>query len=250
VTATSPSPTKRSRRGLVIGIVVVAVIAVVAVGVWYVFFRSDPPPKLSLSDVTTTTGADGETGAGSRVELAGTWVVAPDSTAGYRVEEQLFGVNANTAAARTKEVSGSVTIEGTTVTAAEMTVDMASMESVGTELDAAIADRRDDQFRGRIMETDQFPTATFELTEPIDLAPVPNDGEEAEYSATGELTMHGTTNTVTIPIKAKRLGNVIAIQGITEITFADYGIDDPSGGPASVGSTGELEFLVQLEPSS
>ena len=92
------------------------------------------------------------------------------------------------------------------------------------------------------MNIDQFPTATFELTEPIDLAPVPKDGVEKQYSATGKLTLHGTTKTVTIPITAKRLGNVIAIQGITDITFSDYGIDNPSGGPASVGDTGQLEF--------
>jgi hypothetical protein len=152
---------------------VLAVVAVVAVGVWYVFFRSDPPPKLDLATVTTTTGAGGSTGAGDRAALAGTWTVGPDSTAGYRVEEQLFGVQANTAAARTNEVTGSITIDGTTVTDAEMTVDMASMKSVGTELDAAIANRRDEQFRGRIMSTDQFPNATFTLTEPIELAPVP-----------------------------------------------------------------------------
>jgi hypothetical protein len=28
------------------------------------------------------------------------------------------------------------------------------------------------------------------------------------------------------------------------ITFSDYSIDNPSGGPASVGNTGELEFLL------
>jgi len=28
------------------------------------------------------------------------------------------------------------------------------------------------------------------------------------------------------------------------VTFADYGIDDPSGGPASVGEDGELEVLL------
>jgi polyisoprenoid-binding protein YceI len=251
VTATSPSPAQpRSRRGLVIGIIAVAVIAVVAFGVWYVFIRSDAPPELDLATVTTTTGAGGSTGAGDRAALAGTWTLTPDSTAGYRIEEKLFGVESNTAAARTNEVTGSVTIEGTTVTEAEITVDMASMTSVGTKLDEAIADRRDEQFRGRIMNTDEFPTATFTLTEPIELEPVPADGTEAEYSATGELTMHGTTKTVTIPIKAKRLDNVIAIQGITDITFSDYNIDDPSGGPASVGDSGQLEFLVQAEPSS
>jgi polyisoprenoid-binding protein YceI len=251
VAATSPSPARpRSKRGLIVGIVVIAVIALVAVGVWYVFFRSDAPPKLDLAQVTTTTGAGGATGTGDRAALAGTWTVGPDSTAGYRVDEKLFGVQANTAAARTNEVTGSITIDGTSVTAADMTVDMASMTSVGTKLDATIADRRDEQFRGRIMSTDEFPTATFTLTEPIELAPVPKDGVEAKYSATGELTMHGTTKTVTIPIAAKRLGDVIAIQGITDIKFSDYNIDDPSGGPSSVGNTGQLEFLVQLEPGS
>lgn len=30
------------------------------------------------------------------------------------------------------------------------------------------------------------------------------------------------------------------------ITFADYGIDNPSAGPAQVGDEGELEFLLVL----
>jgi polyisoprenoid-binding protein YceI len=221
--------------------VVAAVVLVIVVPfVYFTFIQGDPPPELSLSTVTTTTGANGSTGSGDRAELAGTWTVGSGSTAGYRVEEQLFGQH-NTAAARTDEVRGAVTIDGTTVKTAEMTVDMASI----TSTDPA-GGRRDDQFRGRIMNTDQFPTATFALTQPIDLAPVPKDGVVGRYSATGKLTLHGTTKTVTIPITAKRLGGVIAVQGITGITFSDYGIDNPSGGPASVGNTGQLEFLVQL----
>jgi hypothetical protein len=42
---------------------------------------------------------------------------------------------------------------------------------------------------------------------------------------------------------------MIAVQGILTVTFADYGIDNPSGGPASVGDSGQLEFLVQLQRS-
>jgi len=70
-----------------------------------------------------------------------------------------------------------------------------------------------------------------------------------DYSATGKLTVHGTTNNVTIPLKTRRTGDVIGVQGITTITFSDYGIDNPSGGPASVGDSGQLEFVVQLRPS-
>jgi polyisoprenoid-binding protein YceI len=245
VAATSPSPAKSHwRRWVVIGIVTVVFLVVAVPFIYFNFIQSDAPPELSLDQVTTTTGAGGSTGSTGAATLAGTYTVGTGSTAGYRVEEELFGQH-NTAAARTNEVSGSVTIEGTTVTAAELTVDVASIESDGPG-----SDQRDNQFRGRIMNTDQFPTATFELTEPIDLAPVPKDGVQSKYSATGQLTLHGTTKTVTIPINAKRVGDAIAIQGITDITFSDYGIDDPSGGPANVGSAGKLEFLVQLEPGS
>ena len=68
------------------------------------------------------------------------------------------------------------------------------------------------------------------------------------YSATGKLTLHGTTKTVTIPLKTQRTGDVIQVQGILSITFPDYGIDNPSGGPASVGDVGQMEFVLQLQP--
>jgi len=245
VAATSPSPTKSHwRRWIVVGIVTVVVLVIAVPFVYFTFIEGDPPPKLSLDQVTTTTRAGGSTGSTGPTTLAGTYTVGSGSTAGYRVEEELFNQH-NTAAARTNEVSGTVTIEDTTVTDADLTVDMASIKSDGPG-----SDQRDNQFRGRIMNTDQFPTATFKLTEPIELAPVPKDGVQKTYSATGELTLHGTTKTVTIPINAKRVGKAIAIQGITDITFSDYGINDPSGGPANVGSSGQLEFLVQLEPGS
>jgi polyisoprenoid-binding protein YceI len=233
----------------VAGVVAVVFVVVAVPFIYFTFIQGDPPPKLSLSSVTTTSGAGGSTGSSNGAPLAGTWKVGSGSTAGYRVTETLFG-QSNTAVARTDEVTGTVRIAGTEVTKADMTVDMASIRSVGNTFDGPFADRRDEQFRGRIMSTDQFPTGMFVLTQPIDLAPVPKDGVEAKYSATGRLTLHGTTKTVTIPLTAKREGNLIAVQGIIDVTFSDYGISNPSGGPASVGDTGQLEFLLQLHPSA
>src|SRR6202008_505993 len=109
----------------------------------------------------------------------------------------------------TEQVTGSMTVDGTTVTKAAVTVDMASVKSVGNSLEGAFAERRDGQFAGRIMDTEQFPTSTFTLTEPIDLAPIPKDGVVKNYSATGKLTMHGTTKEVTIPLTARRAGKSI-----------------------------------------
>ena len=156
------------------------------------------------------------------------------------MKENLFG-QSNTAVGRTSGVTGSMTIAGTTVTKAAFTVDMTSVKS-----DRSI---RDDQFQGRIMDTSTYPTATFTLTSPISLAPVPKDGVIKSYSATGNLTLHGTTKSVTIPLTAKRTDNVIAVQGILPITFSDYHVDNPSGGPANVGNVGQMEFVLQLQPS-
>ena len=128
-------------------------------------------------------------------------------------------------------------ISGTKVTAATFTVDMTTVRSG--------QDQRDSQFQGRIMDTSQFPTATFELTKPIDLAPVPKDGTIKMYPATGKLMLHGTTKTVTIPLNTKRVGDVIQVQGILSINFPDYNVNNPSGGPASVGDVGQLEFVFQ-----
>jgi len=244
--ASTPTKNRHWARWIIGGLVAIVVVIVGGTFVYIHFIQGPAPAKLSLSTVTTPSGAAGNTG--SAAPVAGTWKVGSGSTAGYRVSETLFGQH-NTAVGRTDQVTGSMTIAGTKVTKANISVDMTSVKTVGNRLDSAFADRRDGQFNGRIMDTAQFPTATFALTQPIDLAPLPKQGVVKNYSATGKLMVHGTTKTVTIPLTAKRIGNVIAVQGITTVTFSDYGIANPSGGPASVGNSGQLEFVVQLQPA-
>ena len=65
-------------------------------------------------------------------------------------------------------------------------------------------------------------------------------------TATGTLTLHGVTKPVTTEITARRTGNTIQASGAIPITFSDYNINDPSGGPAQVGNDGSLEYLVVL----
>ena len=78
----------------------------------------------------------------------------------------------------------------------------------------------------------------------------PKDGVMKKYSATGKLTLHGTTKDVTIPLTARRTDSVIAVQGITTVNFDDYRIGDAAGGPASsVDRSGEIEFVVQFQPA-
>jgi polyisoprenoid-binding protein YceI len=234
----SSSPQKRSWLRWVVGGVVVVLVLIVGGPFVYIHFIEGPAPaKLSLSTATTPPTA----AKSATAPLAGTWKIGSGSTAGYRVKEKLFGQTAD-AVGRTSGVTGSMTIAGTSVAKGSFTVDMTTVTSDKSQ--------RNDQFQGRIMDTTDYPTAKFLLTSPINLAPIPKDGVIKSYSATGKLTLHGTTKTVTIPLTTKRTGNVIQVQGILTITFADYGVNNPSGGPASVGNSGQMEFLLQLQPSS
>lgn len=226
----------RRYRWLFVGLAVLVVTPIVGTFLWFNVFRDDPPERLSLDDVTTTVGETGSTVEDTTAEgIEGAWTVGDQSVVGYRVSEQLFGQSAE-AVGRSEGVTGELTIEGTTVTEASFEVDMTTFESDES--------RRDGQFEGRIMEVDQFPTATFVLAAPIELGAAPADGERVEVEATGDLTLHGVTREVTIPLVAEWNGDTFAVDGSVTVTFADYDIDDPSGGPASVGSDGELEVLL------
>jgi polyisoprenoid-binding protein YceI len=187
----------------------------------------------------TSPTADG-TDPPSGTSVDGTWNVTDESEFGYRVEEVLLGLN-TTAAGRSNQITGSMTIDGTTVTDASFTVDVGSITSDES--------RRDSQFRGRIMEVAQFPEATFTLGAPIEFGAVPAAGEQITASATGDLTLHGVTRSVTFDVTAEASADRIGVLGNIPIRFADYGIENPSIGAVRTDDHGLLEFILVFEPS-
>ena len=57
------------------------------------------------------------------------------------------------------------------------------------------------------MQTSDFPTSTFELTQPIQLQSIPANLQEVTVTATGKLTLHGVTKDVTVDLKARLNGS-------------------------------------------
>src|SRR5437867_1718216 len=207
----------------------VAVVLAIPVGTFvYIHFIEGPAPaKLTLqSGATTTSSAPASSAASSSAasssttaaaaaastDISGSYAPTSASQVGYRVKENLFG-QSSTAVGRTNQIEGTMNIAGKTVSAVDLTVDMASVSSDRSQ--------RDGQFRGRIMDVSTYPTATFKLTSPIALPSVPTDGTEVDVNATGELTLHGTTKTVTVAIKALRTGATINVNGSIPIHFPD-----------------------------
>jgi polyisoprenoid-binding protein YceI len=197
-----------------------------------------PPATDASPTATDAPPAPADTAPDTGAGLDGDWVPTDASEFGYRVEEVLAGVN-TTAVGRSNEIDGLLTIAGTTATALEIEVQVASILS-----DDSL---RDGQFAGRIMNTDEFPTATFVLTEPIEFATLPADGEQITASATGDLTLRGATNNVTFEVTAQTTDGRIGVLGSIPVVFADYGIDNPSFGPVSTEDNGLVEFVLVFE---
>ncbi|TFC01161.1 YceI family protein [Cryobacterium adonitolivorans] len=165
-------------------------------------------------------------------DLSGTWSIGADSFAGYRVDEVLQG-NDVTVTGRTTDVTGELTVDALSLTAATITVDVAS---IATDEGA-----RDAYFRDTAMEARDFPTATFTLTEPVTLA-APVAGVAQTLSATGDLTLHGVTQPVTLELQAALTDTGGQVVGSIPITFSDYGVDAPDLGFVSVEDAGSVEF--------
>ena len=261
----------RSRAWLIVAFVVLVVVGVGAAGFVYFFDQSVPAavslgsatgagsagapaaavaiasaaPGSSAAGSTPAAGASAATEAGS---LDGTWTVDTSigsfsdftsSFVGYRVAEQLANVGATTAVGRTPKVSGTLTVSGTSITAVSITADLTALQS-----DRSM---RDGQLHTQALQTDTYPTATFVLADPITLGHLPAQGETISVTAVGDLTLHGVTKRVSIPLQAKLASGVVTVVGSLPIAFADYSIAAPQSMMVlSVADNGTMELQLHF----
>lgn len=170
-----------------------AVLVVLLVGgglLWRFVLRDDPPPELALDPATGDTEP-----VPDDVSFDGEWTVVADgeTEAGFRIVESFVGgIDDHTAVGRSPEVAGSLTIDGTEVTAGAFTVDLNALEFVDDQLPFPVTNRTV-AMRTMGLEIDAYPTASFTLTEPIELGEIPAFGVTIEADAVGELDLHGVT---------------------------------------------------------
>lgn len=258
----SPEPNSaaepgRSRSPLVVIGVIVVVSLIGALAAFVYFTRDTAPDELTLSEDPvptrdTSAGENGEAAPGPEdpVDLGaldGVWTVADgegDETtvAGYRIDEVFVqGAREATAYGRTTAVTGSITVADGQVTEGSFEVDMTELRSD--------EGRRDNAIRTRGLQTAQFPTATFALTQP---ATVPElaQGQVATLPVTGELTLHGVTRPLDLDLNVKASGERFVIQGSAPVVLAEFDIEPPNvGGFVTVTEEGSFEFIVNLSQS-
>ena len=219
-------------RWLLGGVVVLAVLAIAVPYVYIHFIQGPAPKKLALAPSTVRSGS-----ALTDKQIDGTWRIGTGSQAGYRVKEVLAGQN-NTAVGRGTGVTGSFQVAGASITKGSFAVELRTVTSDSGQ--------RDGQFNGRIMNTAQFPTATFTLTSPISLGSLPKVGQTINVKAVGKLAMHGVTKPVTATMQARDDGSTISISGEIPVAFADWNIANPSFGSfVKTENNGLVEFLLK-----
>jgi polyisoprenoid-binding protein YceI len=215
--------------GVAIAVVVIAAAALLLGPRLYAQWangQAEPAPTLSTSgdvpdDVSSYTG---------------TVVVAEGSTAGYQLDEVLQGQDV-TVRGTTDQVMGTLEIASGTLESAEITVDMASV--------ATDSGNRDSYFRDTALETDEYPTATFVLTSPVEL-----EAGMTTVTLSGDITVHCVTQAVTLDAQIAVADDRAEIVGSIPITFADFGVTAPDLGFVKVEDTGSIEvdlFLTEGE---
>jgi polyisoprenoid-binding protein YceI len=214
-------------RRLLLGTCVGLVVAFVAA--YALFFTPDSPPALTLSS----------TGTSATTAPAGVWSVGSGSVAGYRVREKLLRLPApNDAVGRTDAVTGTFRLvpAGDAVvvpSGMRIDVDLASLKSD--------EDRRDDHMHTMAIETDRFPTATFVSTSDLVVHP---DDASARMLVRGDLTLHGVTRTVDIPVQAQYDGNRIEVVGSLSFPWAMFDMVQPNLSYVTVEADPTMEFQL------
>jgi polyisoprenoid-binding protein YceI len=247
------------KRNVLLLAVAGAVLVVVALGAaaYFVFLNEDEPEAVTLDAAVEDVGGSGDGGSSDTQDTAGTaiageWVVdtetgefnfesATGSFVGFRIDEELANVGANTAVGRTGDVTGSMTLTEDELTAAEFEVQMGTITTD--------EGRRDNRMK-EALKTSEFPTASFEVTEPVALGAGAADGDEISLTATGELTIAGVTKPVEIPIEAQLVDGTVVVTGSEDVLLADYGVEAPTA-PLVLGvsDTATVEFQLLFTPS-
>lgn len=204
---------------------------------------AEVPATSASADPAASADPVAPTDPGTDGDVAGTWTLVEGSEAGYRVREQLANLPAETdAVGRTSDVSGSITVaaagDGAQLTDGSITVDTTTI--------ASDESRRDDRMRTEGLQTDEFPTATFTITAPVDIPASALEGTATDVTLVGDMTLHGVTKSVEIPAQAQLVDGQIQVAGALSFSLADFDIVAPNVGGfiVSIADEGTLEFVA------
>lgn len=182
------------------------------------------------------------------------FTVAPTGNAArYRVREQLMGHDLpNDAVGETQQITGAITIDSAGRVIADQSRFVVGVAGLKSD-----KDRRDGYIRGRVLETDQYPS--------VELVPTALRALPAGFSATraadmtapitfemlANLTVHGVTRPTTWRVSARQVGGRVTGSASSRFTFEEFNLTQPRVPVVlSVADTIALEYDFTLARES
>jgi polyisoprenoid-binding protein YceI len=235
-----------ARRGWLAAAAAVLVLALAGGGYLLLTRNSDAPAPASLDATPATTATTvGDAAQPATGTPDGAWQVRDDDSSfvGYRVRERLANLSSTSeAVGRTTQVTGTMQVAGDEVRAVRVEADLRGLQSD--------EGRRDNAIRQRGVESERFPTAVFELAEPIRLDQEPVSGRQVNGQGKGRLTVHGVTREVTANLEGRWDGSTIQVAGRMPVRMTDFQIQPPTVGPVlSIEDGLTVEFRLTFVPT-
>jgi polyisoprenoid-binding protein YceI len=201
-----------------------------AVGVGFQGLTDVESGDLALDDL----GTDALQAQGSADPLTARNFAIRSGEATYTVPEMFLSNNVDVVAVgRTDTLNGSINLDGIS----EITIDLTTFRSDQSRRDRNVA---------RLFASNPnavFTSSGFEV--PADVV----IGETFVTSITGELTIMGTSQSVTWDVEGRIVDGVLQILGTTTVTMTEFGFNPPSvSGFVSVRDEARLEVVFSAVP--
>jgi len=236
-----------ARRGWLAAAAAVLVLALAGGGYLLLTRNSDAPAPATLDATPATTATSvGDAAQPATGTPDGAWQVRDDDSSfvGYRVRERLANLSSTSeAVGRTTQVTGTMQVAGDEVRVVRVEADLRGLQSD--------EGRRDNAIRQRGLESERFPTAVFELAEPIRLDQQPVSGQQVNGQGKGRLSVHGVTREVTAKLEGRWDGStIIQVAGRIPVRLTDFQIQPPTIGPVlSIEDGLTVEFRLNFVPT-
>ena len=205
------------------------------------------PASVAVDPTSAPPAAAPSTAAGTAIATGAlSWTVSDKSKATVRVREQLASLNlpsdAVLVATGAKGAFG-VNDDGTFAPGSQLSFDVSSLTSDQSQRDSFV--------KQSVLNTRQFPTATFVPVKATGLVlPLAANGH-VTFTLTGKLTIHGTTKDVTFSVDATRSGGELTASATLAPTvkFGDFGMQPPSAPGRVLSVVDEIKLTLDLVAS-
>ncbi len=109
---------------------------------------------------------------------------------------------------------------------------------------------RDKKMREKTLETDKYPEIVFEARRVVgDLSKL-RKGERGTVEVTGDLTVHGKSVSLQLPVDVQLLDDRAVLTGSFPLAWKQFGLSDPSFGIITVREPMRISFRLNAVPEA